>query len=82
MPPDVFARVYEHAPAPDFSLEDVDRKVWRLSTLRGRVVIVNFWATWCPPCKRELPSLQSMFKAVADKKVEILGINAGKNGRR
>jgi Peroxiredoxin len=42
-------------PAPDFTLQDVDGKTWRLSELRGRPVIVNFWATWCPPAARRCP---------------------------
>jgi peroxiredoxin len=77
--PYVFAHTYEHLPAPDFSLEDVDRKLWQLSALRGQVVVVNFWATWCPPCKRELPSLESLYQTVARKRVVVLGINAGEN---
>jgi len=75
--PDVFSHVADRPRAPDFSLEDVDRKVWQLSGLNGRVAVVNFWATWCPPCRRELPSLESLYRAVGSKGVIVLGVNAG-----
>jgi thiol-disulfide isomerase/thioredoxin len=75
--PDVFALVAQRFPAPDFSLEDADRKVWRLSALSGRVVVVNFWASWCPPCRRELPSLEDLYRATAPKGVLVLAVNAG-----
>jgi thiol-disulfide isomerase/thioredoxin len=76
-PADVFTRVGGRVPAPDFSLADVDGKPWRFSALQGQVVVVNFWATWCPPCRRELPSLEVLHKATAVKGVLVLGINAG-----
>jgi cytochrome c biogenesis protein CcmG, thiol:disulfide interchange protein DsbE len=60
--------------APDFSLQDSDRKV-ALSQLRGQVVVLNFWATWCPPCNQELPSLMSMQERTRAKGVVVLGIS-------
>lgn len=50
----------EGQPVPDFALKAPGGNVWRLSERRGSVVILNFWATWCPPCKEELPSLQNL----------------------
>lgn len=60
--------------APDFSLQDSDRTV-ALSQFRGQVVILNFWATWCPPCQRELPSLMSMQDVARAKGVVVLGVS-------
>ncbi len=76
-PPDVFAHVSERPAAPDFALEDFERKLWRLSALRGRVVVVNFWASWCPPCRTELPSLETLHRTTAKMGVVVLGVNAG-----
>ncbi len=76
-PPDVFAVVADRQPAPEFALEDTERKPWRLSDLRGQVLVVNFWATWCPPCRRELPSLEALHRKVKARDVIVLGIDAG-----
>ena len=61
-------------PAPDFTVQDSDRKV-TLSELRGKVVVLNFWATWCPPCVEEMPSLIQMSQKVKDKGVMVLGVS-------
>ena len=61
-------------PAPDFSLQDSDRRV-ALSQFRGQVVVLNFWATWCPPCVEELPSLMSMQQRTRAKGVVVLGVS-------
>ncbi|ALX49020.1 redoxin domain-containing protein [Lentibacillus amyloliquefaciens] len=58
--------------APDFQLETLDGEQVALSDYRGRRVMVNFWATWCPPCRAEMPDMQSFYE---DKDVEILAIN-------
>jgi cytochrome c biogenesis protein CcmG, thiol:disulfide interchange protein DsbE len=62
------------APAPDFTLQDSDHKV-SLSDYRGKVVLLNFWATWCPPCIIEMPSLIALQQKMKDKDVVILGVS-------
>jgi peroxiredoxin len=51
---------------PPFELRDINGNMWRLSDLKGSVVLVNFWATWCPPCRQELPSLQRLMEKTMD----------------
>jgi len=60
--------------APDFTLSTIDGKEVKLSNLRGRKVMINFWATWCPPCKAEMPAMQQLYNQ-ANGLMEILGIN-------
>ena len=60
--------------APDFSVQDSDRSV-ALKQFRGQVVILNFWATWCPPCQLELPSLISLQERTRTKGVVVLGVS-------
>ena len=72
-------RLKDTPQAPDFSLHDMDGKVYRLSDYRGRVVIVNFWATWCPPCREEMPSMQRAWEQLEAEGIVMLGINVGEN---
>jgi peroxiredoxin len=58
----------------DFTLKDLTGKSWTLQAQRGKVVVVNFWATWCPPCRKELPDLEALHKRFAAKGLVILGI--------
>ena len=61
-------------PAPDFSLVDRQGNTWTLSQLKGQVVFINFWATWCPPCLKELPSMQRLYDMLPDDKFKMLAI--------
>ena len=61
--------------AVDFALKDTQGNQVRLSELRGKIVLLDFWATWCPPCRRELPSIEKLNLAYKDKDVVVLGIN-------
>ena len=61
-------------PAPNFKLKDTKGKTWELSDLKGKVVFVNFWATWCPPCREELPSMQALYQSMPREKFEMLSI--------
>lgn len=62
-------------PAPNFELTGLDGKAYRLSSYRGRVVFVNFWATWCEPCKRELPAFEQFTQTQAQNGAAILAVN-------
>jgi peroxiredoxin len=59
----------------DFNLQDVHGKSWKLKELRGKVVLVNFWATWCPPCRKEMPDLQSLYLKFKDQDFVVLAIS-------
>jgi|SRR6476659_5903746 cytochrome c biogenesis protein CcmG/thiol:disulfide interchange protein DsbE len=61
-------------PARDFTVQDSDRSV-TLSQLRGKIVVLNFWATWCPPCVEEMPSLVQMQKQMQGKGVTVLAVS-------
>lgn len=68
-------RLPEPVPAPDFTLEDMDGETHSLSELRGQVVMVNFWATWCPPCREEMPSMEEIYQALGGKGFQVLAVN-------
>jgi peroxiredoxin len=59
----------------DFSLVDLRGRTWNLKELRGHVVLVNFWATWCPPCRSEMPDLQGLYNQFKDQGLVVLGIS-------
>jgi len=67
--------------APDFQLEDTKGNRVTLSALRGKIVMVNFWATWCPPCKQEMPSMEKLNQIMAGEDFVMLAINIEMNGR-
>jgi len=69
-------------PAKNFSLSDTDENTHRLSDLSGKVIVVNFWAVWCPPCREEMPSLERLRRKLADKPVVILAINQGEDAEQ
>ncbi|WP_255507901.1 peroxiredoxin [Lysinibacillus sp. BW-2-10] len=61
--------------APEFTLSDMNGDPINLSDLRGKIVILNFWATWCPPCRAEMPHMQSFYEKNKDNGVEIIAVN-------
>lgn len=65
--------------APTFTLENLDGEVVSLEDYRGKNIIVNFWASWCPPCKEEMPDFQKYYTENKDNDFAILAINAGES---
>jgi thiol-disulfide isomerase/thioredoxin len=61
--------------APDFKLPDMDEQDHALSDFRGKVVMLNFWATWCPPCRREMPSMQRLYEKFSERGLVVVAVN-------
>jgi peroxiredoxin len=59
----------------DFALTDLQGKAWHLQDLKGKVVLVNFWATWCPPCRKEMPDLDALYNKFKDQGFVVLAIS-------
>lgn len=62
-------------PAPDFSLPMLAGGTFRLSELKGKVVMLNFWATWCVPCRTEMPAIEELYQRYKDRGFEVVGVN-------
>jgi len=80
-PPSGDAAVDKEAPAPrigrlapDFSITEVDKSTSKLSDYRGKTVVLNFWASWCGPCKLEMPDLEAFYKEYKDQDVAVLAV--------
>jgi len=61
--------------APDFTLPELEGNSLTLSDFKGKVIILNFWATWCPPCRREIPDFVELYENYKDKGLLIIGVN-------
>jgi len=72
--------VREGDSAPEFSLPSLDGRAVSLSSYRGKVVMVHFWATWCPPCVEEIPTLERLYRASFGKDLEILAVSVDEGG--
>ena len=68
--------------APDFALEDAEGNLTRLSDLRGQPVLLNYWATWCPPCRAEMPAMQTVYQEYQSQGLVILAVNATQQDSR
>ena len=69
-------------PTPALELKDLQEAPHRLATYRGKVVVVNFWATWCEPCREEMPSFNRLRQSLAGKPVALLAVNIGEGEGR
>jgi peroxiredoxin len=70
----------ENIPAPDFSFPDLNGRNLRLSDHRGKVVLLNIWATWCPPCVYEMPSMEKLYREFKGENFEILAVSIDAGG--
>jgi peroxiredoxin len=68
-------------PAPALELSGTDGKLYRLADYRGSAVLVNFWATWCEPCREEMPSIERLRAAMEGKPFVVLAVNVGEGAR-
>lgn len=66
-------------PAPEFTLPDTEGQTHRLRDYRGQVVVLNFWATWCPPCREEMPAMERLHEQVAGTGIAVVAINVGED---
>ena len=65
--------------APDFELSDLDGNIHHLRDYRGKVLVVNFWATWCPPCREEMPSMERAWQKLKNEEMVMIAINVGED---
>jgi len=80
VPTNVFVKPGGRAMAPDFTLSDAFGRAVKLSDFRGTVVLLNFWATWCVPCRAEVPSLVDFQQAYGDRGVQVIGVSVDEDG--
>jgi peroxiredoxin len=67
--------------APDFTLQDLEGRRVTLSDYRGKLVFLNFWATWCPPCRAEMPSMEMLHQKLSDDGLEIVAVDIGETNQ-
>ncbi|PLY03731.1 MAG: thioredoxin [Desulfuromonas sp.] len=80
--PQVKQEAVKGAQAPNITLKDMAGNSVSLDQFKGKVVILNFWATWCPPCKEEMPSMEVLYRNYKDKGLVMLAVNVEENGKK
>jgi len=75
-------RIKSGLPAPNFTFPGLDGKMVSLSDHRGKVVLLNIWATWCPPCVEEMPSIQRLYEELGGEDFEILAVSIDNSGAK
>jgi peroxiredoxin len=75
-------RVVKGVPAPKFTLPGLDGKMVSLADYKGKVVFLNIWATWCPPCVEEMPSMEKLYQALKGEAFEILAVSIDASGAK
>jgi peroxiredoxin len=73
-------RLAKGLPAPNFSLPDLDGQMVGLADYKGKVVLLNIWATWCPPCVEEMPSMEKLYQELKGEGFEILAVSIDESG--
>ncbi len=68
--------------APDFELSTLNGGNVKPSNYKGKIVFLNFWATWCPPCREEMPSMESLYQRLKDRNFEMLAVSIDKDGEK
>ena len=69
-------------PVPAFQVEALGRENARLADLKGKVVLLNLWATWCPPCRAEMPSIQGLWAKLKDKSFTVMAVSVGEDRQK
>jgi len=72
--------VKEKKPVPDINVTSLKNELLKLSSLKGKVVLLNFWATWCPPCREEIPSMMKLNSAMAGKPFQMVAVSLDEGG--
>jgi thiol-disulfide isomerase/thioredoxin len=70
----------ERKPAPELRLQSLDGREYSLAELKGKTVVIDFWATWCPPCEFQIPVLNAIYDAWRDRGVMVLGVSVDTDG--
>lgn len=76
------AKPTEKKPAPSINVVSMDNTQLSLDSLKGKVVVLNFWATWCPPCREEIPSMMALNKAMAGKPFQMVCVSVDEGGKQ